>query len=382
MTRLPVYLDHNATTPCEPAVVEAMLPFFTDTFGNAASNSHVHGWLAAEAVDAARQQVASLVGSSPKDIVFTSGATEALNLGIRGIVEHSDLPQKHIITWATEHKAVLDVCAYLGTTGVEVTVLPVKHNGLPNLELFRSAIRKNTILAVMMAANNETGVIMPVNEIASIAHEHGVKVCCDATQTVGKIRTSVGQLGVDLMAFSAHKFYGPKGTGALYIRSGLSTTVKPLIFGGGHERGLRSGTLNVPGIVGMGKACEIAAGRMEKDAARAAALRDKLISGLMQLPGVSLNGKRDVLLPHVANVTFDFPGGDRLLQKIAHSVAASSGSACSSAITSASHVLTAMGLSEQAALSSIRFSLGRNTTEEEIDLTIATIHHASGKIQS
>ncbi len=379
MTGMPVYLDHNATTPCDPAVVEAMLPFFSGNFGNAASNSHRYGWEAAEAVDAARQQVASLIGASASAIIFTSGATEAVNLAIRGIIEGSSLSEKHIITWATEHKAVLDVYHHLEQTGVSVTILPVKHNGLPNLELFRSSIRSNTVLASMMAANNETGVIMPLKEAADIAHAHGIRFFSDATQAVGKVPVSAEEMGMDLMAFSGHKLYGPKGIGALYIKSGTASSLRPQLFGGGHERGLRSGTLNVPGIVGLGKACEIARARMENDANRLYVLRDSLVHGLIQLPNTTVNGKTDALLPHVANLTFGFPGGDRLLQKIAREVAASSGSACSSAITQPSHVLSAMGLNETEALSSIRFSLGRSTSSADIDQAMASIRKAVEK---
>jgi len=331
-------------------------------------------------VDTARNQVASLIGAKAQEIIFTSGATEAINLAITGTLNASAKERKHIITWATEHKAVLDVFAHHAERGTECTILPVDRNGLPDLNQLQRCIRPETILVSMMAANNETGVIMPVREAATIAHGHGALFFTDATQAVGKIPFSVTDGGVDLAAFSAHKVYGPKGVGGLYIRNGISKP-EPLFYGGGHERNLRSGTLNVPGIAGMGKAFAIAAARMTADAERLSHLRNQLADTVCTIPGVRWNSKHAELLPHVASITFGFPNGERMLDLIAREVAASSGSACSSAITRPSHVLEAMGLDEHSALSTIRFSLGRDTTEKNIVRATEAILSAAGRLR-
>ena len=380
MTGLPVYLDYNATTPCDPEVVEVMLPFFSGTFGNAASRSHVYGLEAEEAVDIARRQVASLIEADTSEIIFTSGATEAVNLAIRGTVEAADESRRHIITWNTEHKAVLDVVTYLSASGIECTVLPVNSNGLPDMDQLADSLRKDTLLVSMMAANNETGVIMPIREAASLAHAHGALLFTDATQAVGKIPFSVRETGADLAAFSAHKVYGPKGAGAMFVKRGI-TRPKPLQFGGGHEGNLRSGTLNVPGIVGMGEALRIAGQRMKADAVHLSDLRARLLNALKSIPDIRWNAGDVPLLPHVASITFGFRGGDRMLAMIARDVAASSGSACSSAIPKPSHVLAAMGLNEMDGLSTIRFSLGRSTTEQDIDRVAEAIVKAVGRLR-
>jgi cysteine desulfurase len=314
MLKLPIYLDNNATTPMDPRVLEAMIPYFTEHFGNAASRNHPFGWEAEEAVDYAREQVAKLVGADPKEIIFTSGATEGDNLGIKGVYEMYASKGNHIITCTTEHKAVFDTCKHIERTGGEVTYLEVKADGLIDLKELEAAIKPTTILIAIMYANNEIGVIQPVKEISTIAKKHGMLFFSDAVQAVGKIPVDVNKDGIDIMAFTAHKMYGPKGIGALYVRrKNPRVKVTAQMDGGGHERGMRSGTLNVPGIVGFGKACELARLEMADDAARLSKLRDKLETSLMQLEEAYVNGNREHRLPHVANISFKYVEGEGLL---------------------------------------------------------------------
>ena len=389
MLKLPVYLDYNSTTPCDPRVVQAMLPYFTEKFGNAASRSHALGWEAEEAVEMAREQVARLVGAEPKEIVFTSGATEADNLAIKGVVEMYAAKGNHVITVVTEHKAVLDTCHHLEKSGGEVTWLPVDEDGLISLADLEAAIRPSTVLIAVMYANNEIGVIQPIREISAIARRHGILFFTDATQAVGKIPVDVNADGIDLMAFSAHKLYGPKGIGALYVRrKGPRVRVTAQMDGGGHERGMRSGTLNVPAIVGFGKACELCTLEMEADAQRLAPLRDRLEQGLLTLegdgmagpgiggsgmPDVKVNGSRLHRLPQMTNISFPGVDGDALLAGLGKNVALSSGSACTSASMEPSYVLSALGLDDELAHSSLRLGLGKYTTAEEVEYAIGQI---------
>ncbi|RWU08254.1 IscS subfamily cysteine desulfurase [Pedobacter chitinilyticus] len=367
---LPIYLDNNATTPLDPRVLEAMLPYFTNKFGNAASRNHAFGWVAEEGVDYAREQVAKLIGCTEKEIIFTSGATEADNLAIKGVFEMYADKGNHIITATTEHKAVLDTCKHLEKQGAKVTYLNVKEDGLIDLAELEAAMTPETILVTIMYGNNEIGVIQPVKEISAIAHKHGALFMTDATQAVGKIPVDVNADGIDLMAFSAHKMYGPKGVGALYVRrKGPRVKVTAQMDGGGHERGMRSGTLNVPGIVGLGKACELCRLEMDEEAKRLSALRDKLESALTVLEESYVNGNVEHRLPHVANISFKYVEGEGLMMAM-KDLAVSSGSACTSASLEPSYVLKALGLSDDLAHSSIRFGLGRFTTEEEVDYAI------------
>ncbi|HLP37572.1 cysteine desulfurase family protein [Lacibacter sp.] len=370
----PIYLDYNATTPCDPRVMEEMLPYFTSQFGNAASRTHAYGWVAEEAVAIGRERVARLIGSDPSELIFTSGATEAVNLALRGVYETYQSKGHHIITYQTEHKAVLDTCAYLEKQGAVVTYLPVDENGLPDPSLLEKSIQADTILIAAMYANNETGVLFPIKELAAIAKKTGVLFFSDATQAVGKVPVEVLKDDIDLLALSAHKLYGPKGVGALYVRrKNPRVKLSPLLYGGGHEKGLRSGTLNVPGIVGLGKACDICLSDMQTDQTRIEQLRDQLLNGLLQLGCTTLNGDKNFLLPHVVNVSFDFPGAAQLIGQLSKHIAVSSGSACTSASAEPSHVLKAMGLKDELAIGSIRFSLGRFTTEEEITIALNKI---------
>lgn len=371
MLNLPIYLDHNATTPCDPRVVEAMLPYFTEAFGNAASRNHAFGWRAEEAVDLARGEVARLIGAEVKEIVFTSGATEGDNLALKGVFEMYAGKGNHIITCNIEHKAVLDACSHISKSGGEVTYLEVKANGLIDLGELEAAIRPTTILIAVMYANNEIGTIMPMQEISAIAKKHGILVFSDGTQAVGKIPVDVKQDGVDLLAFSAHKMYGPKGVGALYVsRKNPRVKLAAQIDGGGHERGMRSGTLNVPGIVGFGKACEIARLEMRDEGSRLRQLRDKLENALLRIEDTYLNGDRDRRLPHMTNISFRHAEAESLIMGFNKNIAVSSGSACSSASLEPSYVLKALGLGDDLAHSSLRFGLGRSTTEEQIDYAI------------
>ncbi|MGA8012846.1 MAG: IscS subfamily cysteine desulfurase [Candidatus Acidiferrales bacterium] len=370
--KLPIYMDNQATTAVDPRVLEAMLPYFTEKFGNAASRNHEFGWKAEEAVENARGQIARLIRANPREIVFTSGATESDNLAIKGIAD--PLREKgrengnHIITQATEHKAVLDVCKHLEKSGCDVTYLPVSAEGLIDLDDLRRAISPKTILISIMYANNEIGVIQPITEIGTIAKEKRILFHVDAVQAVGKIPVDVQKDGIDLLSISAHKIYGPKGVGALYVRrKDPRVELSAMIDGGGHERGMRSGTLNVPGIVGLGKACEIFLKEMQEESERLRLLRDKLKHSIMsRLYGTAINGSMDHRLPNNLNLSFSGVEGDALLMGI-NDVAVSSGSACTSAMIEPSYVLRALGVSEDLAHSSIRFGLGRFNTEEEVD---------------
>lgn len=365
----PIYLDYNATTPCAPEVIEAMLPYFGTHFGNAASKSHPYGWVAENAVDEAREKVANLIGAKAKEIIFTSGATEAINLGIKGVFEAYAGEKQHFITAVTEHKAVLDTFAEIQKRGAEVSYLPVDPNGNISLEELENTILPHTKMICLMWANNETGVIHPLEKIAQLAESRNIIFFTDAVQAAGKI--PVFTQGIHLMAISAHKLYGPKGVGALYVRHNHDLP-KPLaqIHGGGHEKGMRSGTLNVPGIVGFGKAAELRLLEMSSEAKRLEGLRNRLESALLELPDTFLNGSRENRLPHVTNIAFGGVEGEELLKKVNQKVAVSSGSACTSISPKPSHVLQAMGLNSDLGRASIRFSLGKNTTESEIELTI------------
>jgi cysteine desulfurase len=366
--RIPVYLDYHATTPVDPRVLEAMLPYFAQDFGNAASKSHVFGWKAEEAVEAARAEVAALVGATGKEIVWTSGATESDNLAIKGAAHfYGETKGKHLVTAKTEHKAVLDSMHALERQGFEVTFLDVEKDGRLDPERLRAALRKDTILVSVMHANNETGVVHPVEEIGRITRAAGVLFHCDAVQSIGKIPFDVERMNVDLASISAHKMYGPKGVGALYVRRKPRVRLVAQMDGGGHERGFRSGTLNVPGIVGFGKAAALALAERDAEAARVLALREKLRRGLLAgLDLLSVNGSLEHRLPGNLNVSFAYVEGEALMMAI-KDVAVSSGSACTSASLEPSYVLRAMGVSDDLAHSSIRFGLGRFTTEEEID---------------
>jgi cysteine desulfurase len=372
--KLPVYLDNNATTPCDPRVLEAMLPWFTEKFGNAASSSHLYGWEAAEAVKMGREQVASLIGANPREIIFTSGATESDNLALKGVFEMYAGKGNHLITVQTEHKAVLDTCQNLERKGAQVSYLPVNESGLINPAELEAAITEKTILIAVMYANNETGTIQPIREISAIAKKHGILFFTDATQAAGKLPVNVITDGIDLLALSAHKIYGPKGQGALYVRrKDPRVRLMAQMNGGDHELGMRSGTLNVPGIVGLGKACELAAANWPAEAESIRALRDYLEESLLRLPGSKRNGPLRERLPQVSNLRFAKHLASELMTRLNKHVAVSSGSACSSLSPEPSHVLIAMGLSEEEAHRSIRFSLGRFTTKEELDYTILKI---------
>jgi cysteine desulfurase len=374
MLKLPIYLDHNATTPMDPRVLEAMLPYFVENFGNAASRNHSFGWHAEEAVDYAREQIAQLIGADPKEIIFTSGATEGNNLGIKGVYEMYASKGNHIITSTTEHKAVLDTCKHLEKLGAEVTYLEVQPDGLIDLKQLEAAMKPTTILVAIMYANNEIGVIQPVKEIGAIAKKHGALFFTDAVQAVGKIPVDVIADGIDIMSFTAHKMYGPKGVGALYVRrKNPRVKVTAQIDGGGHERGMRSGTLNVPGIVGFGKAAEIAKTDMAGDTERISKLRDKLENALTLIDETYVNGNPAHRLPHVSNISFKYVEGEGLMMGFNKDIALSSGSACTSASLEPSYVLKALGLGDDLAHSSLRFGLGRYTTEEQIDFTIKAV---------
>lgn len=367
-----IYLDNNSTTPCDPRVVKAMVPYFSDYFGNAASRSHPFGWQAEEGVDYAREQIAKLIHVDPKEVIFTSGATEADNLALKGAFEMYSRKGNHIITLQTEHKAVLDSCKKLEKMGADITYLSVQGDGLVDLAELEAAITDKTIMISVMWANNETGVIQPMKEIGELCAKHGILFMSDATQAVGKINVDPKAVGVHLMAFSAHKMYGPKGVGALFVnRKNPRVKVTAQIDGGGHERGMRSGTLNVPGIVGFGTAAELARLEMDQDAARLSKLRDKLEKALVErLEEVYINGNVEHRMPHVTNISFKHVEGEGLMMTFNQNIAVSSGSACTSASLEPSYVLIALGLGDDLAHSSIRFSLGRFTTEEEIDTAI------------
>src|SRR3982075_2198810 len=366
--KLPIYMDNHATTPVDPRVVDAMLPYFNEKFGNAASRNHSFGWTGEEAVENARAQVASLIGATPKEIIFTSGATESDNLMIKGVAEMYREKGNHIITQSIEHKAVLDTCKRLEKEGFEVTYLPVQRDGRVNIDELKSAIRPSTILITIMYANNEVGVINPIAEIGKIAKERGIFFAVDGVQAVGKIPVDVQKDNIDLLAISGHKIYGPKGVGALYVRRrNPRVQLSAIIDGGGHERGMRSGTLNVTGIIGLGKACELAHQEMAEESKKMRALRDRLRAGLeAKLDEVYINGSMEYRLPNNLNMSFAYVEGESLLMGI-NDVAVSSGSACTSATLEPSYVLKALGAGDDLAHSSIRFGLGRWTTEEEVD---------------
>ena len=375
MVKLPIYMDNHATTPLDKRVLEAMLPYFTERFGNAASRNHSFGWEAEEAVDKARGQIAGLIHAQSKEIIFTSGATESDNLAIKGVLEFYNEKGNHIITCVTEHKAILDSCRALERGGkATVTYLPVDKYGMIDPEAVRKAITDKTVLITLMYANNEVGTIHPIAEIGKIAKEKGIVFHSDATQAVGKIPVDVEKDGIDLMSLSGHKIYGPKGIGAIYVRSkGPRVRLTPQMDGGGHERGMRSGTLNVTGIIGLGKACEIAGGEMLGENRRLHELRDKLQAGIFErLDEVYLNGHPTERLPGNLNVSFAYVEGESLLMGISD-IAVSSGSACTSATLEPSYVIRALGTDEELAHSSIRFGLGRFNTEEEVDYVTARV---------
>ncbi len=372
--KLPIYFDNHATTPCDPRVLAEMLPYFTEKFGNAASRNHAFGWEAEEAVENARAQIAKLINATPKEIIFTSGATESNNLAIKGLAEMYREKGNHIITQVTEHKAVLDTCKRLEKYGYEVTYLPVQKDGRIDLEDLRRAITPKTILISIMYANNEIGVIQPIAEIGKIAKEKGVFFHTDGVQAVGKIPVDVQKDGIDLLSLSGHKIYGPKGVGALYVRrKNPRVQLSAIIDGGGHERGMRSGTLNVTGIVGLGKACELCMQEMSQESEKMRRLRDRLKDQIFsQLDEVFINGSMVHRLPNNINISFAYVEGESLLMGI-NDIAVSSGSACTSATLEPSYVLKALGVGEDLAHTSIRFGLGRFNTEEEVDYVVARL---------
>jgi len=365
---LPIYMDNHATTPVDPRVLEEMLPYFTDKFGNAASRNHSFGWAAEEGVETARERIAKLVGATTKEIIFTSGATESDNLAIKGVAEMYREKGNHIITVVTEHKAVLDTCKRLEKYGYRVTYLPVQKDGLIDLDDLKRAMDDKTILVTIMFANNEIGVLQPVAEIGKLCHERGVIFHTDATQAVGKVPVDVNKQNIDLASISAHKMYGPKGVGALYVRrKNPRVQLSAIIDGGGHERGMRSGTLNVPGIVGLGKACAIASEEMPKESCKLAGLRNRLRDKIMtRLDETYINGSMEHRLPGNLNISFAYVEGESLLMGI-NDIAVSSGSACTSATLEPSYVLKALGAGDDLAHSSIRFGIGRFNTEAEVD---------------
>ncbi|NUR56003.1 MAG: IscS subfamily cysteine desulfurase [Acidobacteria bacterium] len=379
----PIYLDYHATTPVDPRVVADMLPYFTERFGNPASRQHAWGWEADEAVERARGQVAALINATPGEIVFTSGASESNNLALKGLCETRRERGRHVITVATEHKSVLDSCKRLATCGYDVTVLGVGRDGLVDLDALRAAMTPNTILVSVMAANNEIGTLQPLDAIGAIAHEHGALLHTDAAQAAGKVPIDVRALHVDLLSLTAHKCYGPKGAGALFVaKAKPRVALAPQIDGGGHEHGWRSGTLNVPGIVGLGRAAEICREEMPAESARLRALRDGLLEGLRaRLDGVLVNGTMDRRLPHNLHVTFDGVEGEALLMAIGD-LAVSTGSACSSGSQAPSHVLQAIGAVRDGGGASIRFGLGRNTTPDEIAYAIDRVATVVASLRS
>lgn len=375
MIKTPIYLDNHATTPVDPRVLAAMLPFFTEKFGNASSKNHPFGWEAEAAVDSAREQVARLIGaSSPREIVFTSGATESDNLAIKGVAQAYRERGNHIVTCATEHKAVLDACKALEKQGCKVTYLRVQSNGLVDLQRLEDSLTDKTILVSIMAANNEIGTIQPVEEIGRLTKKKGIFFHSDATQAVGKIPVDVDKMAIDLLSLTAHKIYGPKGVGALYVRSANPRMkVTPMLDGGGHERGMRSGTLNVPGIVGLGIACEVAKNEMGGEAERLIGLREHLRRGLFaELEDVYINGDPVKRLPGNLNMSFAYIDGESLMMGLKE-IAVSTGSACTSASLEPSHVLKALGLDDSLAHASIRFGVGRFNTAEEIEYTVGRV---------
>jgi cysteine desulfurase len=381
MLQLPIYLDYSATTPVDPRVAQKMIPYLTEHFGNPASRSHPFGWEAEKAVEEARDQVAALVNADPKEIIWTSGATESNNLAIKGAAHfYAGTKGRHIITVATEHKAVLDTCKELERTGFEVTYLEPQENGLITVDQFKAALRQDTVLASVMAVNNEIGVIQPIAEIGEACRAAGVIFHVDAAQATGKMPIDLAALKVDLMSFSAHKTYGPKGIGALYVRRKPRIRLEAQMHGGGHERGLRSGTLATHQIVGMGEAFRIAREEMAVENERIRMLRDRLLAGLRDMEEVFVNGDLEQRVPHNLNISFAYVEGESLIMAI-KDIAVSSGSACTSASLEPSYVLRALGRSDELAHSSIRFTLGRFTTEEEIDYTIKLLHGKIAKLR-
>lgn len=379
--KLPVYLDNNATTKVDPRALDAMIPFFTEDFGNAASRNHPFGWKAEEAVDYAREQIATLIGANEKEIIFTSGATESNNLALKGVFEMYAEKGKHIITAVTEHKAILDTCKHLEKQGAEITYLHPAENGLLTVAQVEEAIRPDTILVTIMFGNNEIGVLQPIREIAAACKKQGVLFHSDATQAVGKIPVDVIADNIDLMSFTAHKMYGPKGIGALYVRrKNPRVKVTAQMDGGGHERGMRSGTLNVPGIVGFGKAAELARLEMQSDTERIIKMRDRLENALLTMEESYLNGSKEHRLPHTTNISFKYVEGEGLMMAI-KDIAVSSGSACTSASLEPSYVLKSLGLDDELAHSSLRFGLSRYTTDEEIDFTIKCVTDAVNRLR-
>ncbi|BAL25121.1 cysteine desulfurase [Azoarcus sp. KH32C] len=380
MLKFPIYLDYSATTPVDPRVAEAMIPWLTERFGNPASRSHAYGWDAEKAVEDAREQVAALVNADPKEIVWTSGATESNNLAIKGAAHFYKSKGKHIITVKTEHKAVLDTVRELERQGFEATYLDVQENGLIDLEAFKQALRPDTIVVSVMFVNNEIGVVQPIAEIGEICREKGIVFHVDAAQATGKVEIDLSKLKVDLMSFSAHKTYGPKGIGALYVRRKPRVRIEAQMHGGGHERGLRSGTLATHQIVGMGEAFRIAREEMAVENERIRALRDRLLKGLQDIDATYVNGDMAQRVPHNLNISFAYVEGESLIMAI-KDVAVSSGSACTSASLEPSYVLRALGREDELAHSSIRFTIGRFTTDEEVDYTIDLLHRKIGKLR-
>jgi cysteine desulfurase len=377
MVKLPIYMDNNATTRTDPHVVEAMLPYFTEKFGNAASRNHVFGWEAEEAVDQAREQVAALIGASEKEIIFTSGATESDNLAIKGVAAMYKKKGNHVITVVTEHKAVIDPCKRLERDGFQVTFLPVDHNGQVSAEQVAGALTDKTILVSVMGANNEIGTLQPIRQIGKLCKQRGILFHTDAVQAVGKVPVDVNEMGIDLLSISGHKIYGPKGVGALYVRrKDPRVRLDPLIDGGGHERGMRSGTLAVPLIIGLGKACELCRLEMSHEAERLIRLRERLRKGIMDgLSDTYINGHPTERLPGNMNISFAYVEGEALMMGV-KDVALSSGSACTSASLEPSYVLKALGVGDELAHSSLRFGLGRFNTEEEVDFVVGEVKRA------
>ncbi|MEE8467980.1 MAG: IscS subfamily cysteine desulfurase [Planctomycetota bacterium] len=380
--KTPIYLDYQATTPVDPRVLQEMLPYFTEVFGNAASRSHSFGWQAEEAVDRSRARIASLIGASPKEIIFTSGSTEGINLALKGVAEMYSAKGRHVITSQAEHKAVLDVAKHLEKQGAEVTYLKPDKYGRHSAEQVRDAMRDDTVLVAIMWANNEIGTVNPIREIGAVCHERGVLFFTDATQAAGKIPVDVQADNVDLLCISAHKIYGPKGVGCLYVRRRHPRVrVSPQMDGGGHERGMRSGTLNVAGIVGLGKACEVAEQDLEQDMAHSLALRTRFEKRIFaDLDHVVINGDPEHRLPGCSNLSFAYVEGESLVMGI-HTLAVSSGSACTSASLEPSHVLQSMDVGDELAHSSIRFGFGRRTTEEEVDYAADQVIAAVRKLR-
>ena len=381
--KLPIYLDNHATTPVDPRVLDAMLPCFAEKFGNAASHSHKFGWEAEAAVEVARKQVAGLINADPTEIVFTSGATESDNLAIKGVARHDRKRGDHLVTLPTEHKAVLDSMKRLEQEGFRVTYVPVREDGLVDLEDLRAALTDRTLLVSIMAANNEIGVLQPLAQIGRLCHERGILFHTDAAQAAGKIPIDVEAMQIDLLSIAGHKMYAPKGVGALYVRRrGTPVELAPMMDGGGHEKGMRSGTLNVPGIVGLGKACELCREEMREESRRLGALRDQLKDRLLAtLDGVHINGSREHRLPHNLNVSFDGIEVEQLLMSL-NEIALSSGSACTSATPEPSYVLKALGVHEELALSPVRFGLGRFNTAEELDYVTQRVIEAVQQLRA